>query len=123
MINVFETILVLIIVGLLWVVWKCYQKNEGDKKEILALEKERDEYAAFGSGLDEYNKKMQEKKNQMKAKILEMLSAKKRISNREVVKNLNISSASVRRYFDDLEAEGKVKQVGKDGKNVVYKAI
>jgi hypothetical protein len=70
MINIFEIILVLIIVGLAWVVYKSYQHNEADKKEIMAIEKERDEYVELGRGLAEYNQKLIEKKNLAKDKIL-----------------------------------------------------
>ena len=87
------------------------------------MEKEKEEYMEMGRGLAEYNQKLQEKKNKAKEKILEMVKAKGKTSNRDAAKVLNVSSASVRRYFDDLEAEGKVKQVGKTGQNVVYTAI
>jgi predicted HTH transcriptional regulator len=126
--NYIYIILVLIIVGLVWVVWKSYQHNEADKKEILALGKERDEFASFGSGLEEYNKKMQEKKNQAKDKIMEMLNGNppsqkasaRQVSHKDVVKALDVSKNTAVRYLDELEAENKVKQVGKTGKSVFY---
>lgn len=43
-------ILILIIAGLIWVVYKTYQKSERDKKEILALRKEGEEYKKMGNG-------------------------------------------------------------------------
>jgi len=113
-------ILILVILGLGWIVWKTYQKSEADKKEILALEKEKDEYEKLGQGLAEYNQKLQEKKIKAKEKILEMMGEKTRIGNNDVAKVLDISSATTRRYFDELESESKVKQVGKVGKNVYY---
>ena len=120
MVSFFEVVLVLIIIVLLWVIWKCYQKNEADKKEILALEKEKNEITDFGNGLEEYNKKMQEKKEQAKEKIMGLLKNKDKISNQDTVKLLGISSATSVRYLDELEKEGSIKQVGKTGKKVFY---
>jgi predicted HTH transcriptional regulator len=131
---IYYIILVLIILGLVWVVWKSYQHNEADKKEILAVEKERDEYVDLGKGLAEYNQKLIEKKNQSKDKILNLFTlrhpsawlrtgaqgAQARVSNHDVAKALNISSATAVRYLDELEKEGKVKQVGRTGKKVFY---
>ncbi len=116
-------VLVLVITGLLWVIWKCYQRNESDKKEIALVEKEKDEYEELGKGLAEYNQKLQDRKEKAKGKILEMMEKKTKIGSQEVSKVFNISGASARRYFDDLEAEGKVKQTGKSGKNVHYSKV
>ena len=116
----FELVLILVIAVMGAWAW-CLLKNKKDcEKEILAIEKERDEYADLGKGLTEYNQKLQEKKNKAKETILELFKTKVRISNNDVVKILNISSASVRRYLDDLEVEGKIKQVGKTGQKVFY---
>ena len=117
---VYYIILIWVIVGLLWVVWKSYQHNEADKKEILAVEKERDEFANFGVGLEEYNKKMQDKKIQAKDKIITLFYKKNKISNKEIIKELDISHSSAMRYLDELEKEGEIKQIGKTGRSVFY---
>ncbi|OGZ65215.1 MAG: hypothetical protein A2998_01170 [Candidatus Staskawiczbacteria bacterium RIFCSPLOWO2_01_FULL_37_25b] len=123
MINFFEIVLVLVIVGLGGWVYKLYQdKNESDR-EAKALAKEKDEYAELGQGLAEYNQKLQEKKEQAQQKIFDLIKSKGKISNKEAAKALGVSSATIRRYLDDLEAENKVKQVGKVGQQVFYKAI
>ena len=113
-------ILILGIVGLAvlagWL-WKLKKENE---EELARVEKEKDEYEKLGQGLAEYNQKLQEKKAKAKEKILEIFGKKTRVSNKDVAKALDISSATARRYFDELEREGKVKQVGKVGKNVYY---
>jgi len=116
-------VLILIIVGMGVWVWFLIKNKEESEKEVALAEKEKDEYAEMGKGLVEYNQKLQEKKTQAKNKILELLKTKGKISNREVAEKLGISSASVRRYFDELEAGGKAKQVGKDGQKVFYTAI
>jgi len=120
MVNISEVILVLIIVGLVWVVYKSYQHNEADKKEITAIGKERDEYVELGKGLAEYNQKLVENKNLAKDKILGILKDKARTSNQEIIKELDISHTSAMRYLDDLEKEERIKQIGKTGRNVYY---
>lgn len=124
-------ILVLIILAMGVWVWFLAKRNKENEAEILKLEKELEEYMALGRGLAEYNQKLQEKKEQLKEKILEMFrssppsrkASARRVSNKEVAKALNVSCASARRYLDELENEGKIKQVGKVGKYVYYSKI
>jgi len=116
-------VLVLVVIGLGFWVYKLYQDKKESDREAEALAKEKDEYAEIGQGLAEYNQKLQEKKEQAKQKILDLLKSKGKISNSDAAKSLGLSSATIRRYFDDLEAENKVKQVGKVGQQVFYKAI
>jgi predicted transcriptional regulator YheO len=123
-------ILVIIIVGLGWFIYKGYKKSQADEREILALQKESDEYKDLGKGLAEYNAKLQAKKEENKEKILEMLaqspstgSGQARVGNRDIAKKLNMSRINVIRYLDELENEGKAKQVGKAGKSVFYQKI
>ncbi len=98
--NYFEIVLVLVILGL--GVWMLY------------LLKDR------WSGLGEYNKKMQEKKEAAKEKIMELFESKEKINHSDVVKALAVSKNSAVRYLDELEAESRVRQVGKTGKAVFY---
>jgi len=69
------------------------------------------------------NETRQEKKREKINKILEIFSERKEISNDEVEKLLHISDATVTRYLEILEKEGKIKQVGKTGKGVKYERI
>lgn len=87
------------------------------------MEKEKVELAEFGKGLEEYNKKMQEKKEKKKEKIMELFGKKEKISHKNVVAGIDTSKNSAVRYLDELEAENKIKQVGKTGKAVFYKKI
>jgi len=105
-----------------WAV-KLYKDKKESEREAELAERERDEYAELGRGLAEYNQKMQDRKNQAKEKILKLFETKTKISNQEAAKVLNVSCASARRYFDDLEAEGRAKQIGKSGKKVYYSKI
>ena len=43
------------------------------------------------------------------------------LKNEEIAELADISSATVVRYMDELEAEGKVVQEGTAGRSVVYK--
>jgi predicted HTH transcriptional regulator len=94
------------------------RRGEGGLTSRLKVEAE-----SFSGGLEEYNKKTQEKKEQAKQKILEFFKNKNKISNKDVVSLLNISTATAVRYLDELEKEGKVKQVGETGKYVFYSIV
>lgn len=45
------------------------------------------------------------------------------VTNDEVEKLLHVSDATATRYLDILEKEGKIKQIGKTGRNVRYSKI
>lgn len=124
--SYFEVVLVLVIVALGFWVWKLYQDKRQNESEIKALEKEKNEYEELGKGLTEYQQKLQEKKEQAKVKIMDMFTLRQtqgkegKISNKEMASALGVSRATVARYFNELEAEGKAEQVGKSGRNVFY---
>ena len=59
-------------------------------------------------------------KEARKQKVLAMLREKGDLSNSEIRKELGISSRTAVRYLDELEAEGKLKQVGAIGHTVTY---
>jgi len=96
-------------------VWKLGQENNRNRREVILIEKEKNEYAELGKGLAGYAQKVQEKKNQIKDKIMTFLEKQDKISNHDVVKLLEISSATAVRYLDELEEEGRIKQIGKTG--------
>ena len=62
------------------------------------------------------------KKAENKAKILEALqqTQDKKIKNNDIEKLLGVSDATATRYLDELEKEGKVRQVGTTGHAVYY---
>ena len=120
MVNYFEAVLILIIAVVGFLAWKLYNDKKDSEEEVLKVEKEKDEYTALGQGLAEYNQKLQDKKDKIKAEIFELVKAGAKISNHDVLKKLGISRSSIKRYLDELEAENKIKQVGKSGRNVFY---
>jgi len=61
------------------------------------------------------------KKNANKDKITALLRERGKLSNSEIREALGVSRRSATRYLDELEAEGKVEQVGNIGRSVVYR--
>lgn len=56
-------------------------------------------------------------------KILETFGPEDEITNNSVEHLLGVSDASAERYLDELEKAGKLRQVGRTGKYVIYKKI
>ena len=56
-------------------------------------------------------------------KIRSFLVGKQEVRNNEIENLLGVSDATSERYLDELEAEGKLKQVGKTGKYTHYKVL
>ena len=56
-------------------------------------------------------------------KIVEMLISKEKVSNRDVCKALRVSDSTAVRYLNELEKQGRVKQVGKTGRDSFYQLI
>lgn len=73
--------------------------------------------------LERANIKRQEKKREKINEILNLFSEKPEVTNDEVEKLLHVSDATATRYLEQLEKEGKIKQVGKTGKAVKYEKI
>ena len=65
-----------------------------------------------------FNAEQSENKENNKKKILGSLNSK--FTNTDVENLLKVSDATATRYLDELEKEGKIKQVGKTGKYVYY---
>jgi predicted HTH transcriptional regulator len=58
-----------------------------------------------------------------KQAILVAFANKQTLTNDELQALLGVSSATVVRYMDELEKEGKVRQVGPTGQNVYYERV
>ena len=120
--DYFYIVLILVVIVLCGVVWYFIKKKNESEREVELAEKERDEYEELGKGLADYNQKLQEKKDKVKAKILELVKAGPKISNHDVAEKLGILRSSIKRYLDELEVENKITQVGKSGRSVFYTA-
>ena len=58
-----------------------------------------------------------------KASILELLKTTTPLTNTNIEQMLGVSDATATRYLEELEKEGKVRQVGKTGRGVVYEKV
>ena len=67
-----------------------------------------------------FNSQQSENKEQGKRAIYELLETNHPLTNNDVEAMLGISDATATRYFEELEKEGKVRQVGKTGRYVNY---
>ena len=54
-------------------------------------------------------------------KLREYLKGKTTVANDEIERFLGVSDSTATRYMDELEKEGVVEQVGKEGRGVHYK--
>ena len=67
--------------------------------------------------------KQKREKEFNKQSIYELLETNHPLTNNDVEAMLGISDATATRYFEELEREGKVRQVGKTGRYVSYERI
>lgn len=63
----------------------------------------------------------EEKRRNKEAILGLMVSGNQPLTDDQVEKMIGIPESTVTRYFDELEKEGKIKQVGKTGRDVFYK--
>ena len=83
-------------------------------------------WISFGAVQDKkilVNKKQAEEKKVNKQKILEGIDMQKSINNDSVQNLLGVSDTTATRYLDELEKEGKIKQIGDTGRGVFYERI
>ena len=69
------------------------------------------------------SKQTEEKEHNKQAIMGLMESGNQPLTNEHIRQMLDISEATATRYLDELEKEGKVKQVGKTGAHVFYEKM
>jgi ribosomal protein S25 len=89
--------------------------------ELKRTEKEKEEEEKIASGLEGFNQKIQEIKEERKRRILEELEGRRKIRANEVADIFTISRTTAFRYLEELEQEGKIEQIGVFGPNVHYR--
>jgi len=56
------------------------------------------------------------------AKVFNMAQVSDRITNNDIERTLGVSDATATRYLQELEDQGKIEQVGREGRYVFYRA-
>ena len=92
-------------IGIVFGVWIGMRIRRGKKEE----------------GLSAHNAAKVEKKKENKKKILELFVKQSQVSNNDVEKLIWVSDAAASNYLQELENEGKIEQVGVEGRGVFYK--
>jgi predicted HTH transcriptional regulator len=92
----------------------------GQKQHSNILENVGMSDKAGAGNLAEFNKERAEKEIENKQKILDHAKGDEKVFNADIQKLLNISDATAERYLDELEKEGKLKQVQEVGRGVYY---
>lgn len=72
---------------------------------------------------NDLNAQRAEAKQKHLDKILATFGPDDEITNNSVEHLLHVSNTSAERYLDELEKAGKLRQIGKTGKYVIYKKI
>lgn len=55
------------------------------------------------------------------AKVLNMAQISDKITNNDIEQALGVSDSTATRYLQELEEQGKIEQVGKEGRAVFYR--
>ncbi len=75
-----------------------------------------------GGNLSAANAALQARKEAEKAKVLRLFGTKFEVTNNDVERSLGVSNATATNYLTELEAEGKLTQLGgEDGRAVRYR--
>ena len=71
-------------------------------------------------GISKVNESRQDAKAKAKDKILKLFDNRTEIANDDVQRTLGVSDATATNYLDELEQEGIITQIGKEGRGVKY---
>ncbi len=69
---------------------------------------------------EERNQERREEIERRKTRILAYMSTRQEVAHRDIQELLSVSDATVIRYLDELEHEGKITQQGTTGRGTVY---
>ncbi len=107
-------LIIIFVVGVAFGIWFARRKGRGPF-----------DYAHGKSGSDLISRQMKEKADNLE-KILAAFDkspSSQGMTNDDIQKLIGVSDATVTRYMDELEKEGKVRQVGATGKYVYYTKV
>ncbi len=107
--------IILILVGVVGVAVGIWLSRRRTKKasEVGCAAKEAE-------GLKKRNQEQSDEKEKRKGRILNFLQMRGKTNNNEIQGLLSVSDASAENYLDELEKEGKIRQVGEKGRFVEY---
>ncbi len=100
--------IILIIVGIAGVVVGTYFGRRRSRSLNETQNKEREDV---------------EKKKENLEKVRTFIADKERVANDDIEALLGVSDATATRYLDELEKEGRVRQVGRTGRHVYYERV
>jgi len=113
---IYFIIIVTLALAALWY----WHKLRETRRELARTQKElTQERQLFSGGFEEYNKKMQEIKEQRKQRVISELAIRTLQTN-DVAELLDVSRTASFRYLEELEKEGVIEQIGKTGTKVSY---
>jgi len=116
-----DLITILILTGLAVFLYIENRRLRQDIARRAVEEDARVECAIESSGLDDYNARLQEIKEERKAKILEFLKEAGSLSSGDIAEMLEVSRSTALRDLNELEKEGRLTQKGTLGRFVRYK--
>lgn len=115
--TTFSIFAILIILVLLFLVLVLQIKLQKTKKENEGKSYEVQKKA---EGANEYNLAKSKEREERKERVLEFLKEKGKITNNDIESLLSVSDSTATTYLDELEKEGKIKQIGDEGRGVFY---
>ena len=96
-----------------------YRKKR-ERNPITYYQKDRRYYLKHKKEIADKLKKWYHKNRN---KILAYLIPRSKITNSEIEKLLQVSDATATRYLDELEKEGRIRQIGRAGRSTHYEKI
>lgn len=98
------------------------RKEKRAEKQEVDIEKEvkKEQEKVVSRLLKKARMTIQLRKLKKIHRVLELFNEQERVTNEDVQKMLRVSNRTARRYFDQLEKKGRVKQVGDVGRGVYY---
>lgn len=106
--------------GCYYMWWKSKRSKLKKSEEDSAAKLEKEKPKQESPGISKVNESRQNAKAEAKDKILKLFEGKAEIANNDVQKLLGVSDATATNYLDELEREGHIAQIGKEGRGVKY---
>lgn len=93
----------------------------GDFVEEKLSSLSRKDQEGDAGNLEGYNQKRKESKSDLKERIMKLFDSSDSVVNDDIEKEMGIADSTVTKYLNELEAEGKIEQIGESGRFVEYR--